>query len=57
MQREYAATDTLFVVYTGDVGPGKASKDQVLAKAEVRPASPDPGATGMVWRVTRHLIL
>lgn len=37
MQRKYAATDTLFVVYTGDVGPGKASKDQVLAKAEVRP--------------------
>lgn len=30
-------SDTLFVVYTGDVGPGKATKEQVLAKAEVSP--------------------
>lgn len=60
MQREYAATDTLFVVYTGDVGPGKASKDQVLAKAEVRsrPASRLTQAQP-VWygALTRHMIL
>ncbi|GAA5883282.1 hypothetical protein JCM3774_001749 [Rhodotorula dairenensis] len=37
LQRECAPEkDTLFVVYTGDVGLGKASAEQVLAKAEAR---------------------
>lgn len=35
MQRD-CGPDTLFLVYTGDVGPGKATKEQVLDKAEVR---------------------
>lgn len=60
MQREYATTDTLFAIYTGDVGPGKASKDQVLAKAEVRFRTASRLTQAQpVWygALTRHMIL
>lgn len=55
MQREYpASSDTLFVVYTGDIGPGKASAEQVLAKAEVRSENHNSGNTCSEGRVRQE---
>lgn len=36
MQRAMKGEAVVFVVYTGDVGHGKASKEQILAKVKVR---------------------
>lgn len=43
MQRDHGS-DTVFVVYSGDVGAGegKASEDEILAKAQVRKSCPQP---------------
>lgn len=39
MQRELKGEPVVFVVYTGDAGPGKASKDDILAKVKVSAAT------------------